>query len=333
MAEQQLGDLELGIVVIGSGSFLTHKHDPTIIRIIEPWALGHRQTWNYEALERYGERVILRRRWNVDDFRAGRVARCSVCSAGTQISEIQKMSMFNADGGSFSLTFKSSTTAALDYDINAATLQVDLEDLFDVGPGNIKVTGGPINLKPMYLEFFGNLGGRNQPLMTADYSGLTDSNGMSPLMSIEQIRKGTDQQQRIASAYKQSGDSYCDSCFGTNFEGGFEPIIYITYALISDQQQETTRSVSGVLQNENPFGQFPPYPPLEEFDLLIRVLEWDTDGLTPLTEENRFQLSEMKPTTLRTGPATPTESMLIGQVCNINIVPKDNTLQNVRVIA
>lgn len=53
------------------------------IQDTEDWATSHQQELHWEALTRYGERVILKRKWQVEDFKSGLVSRCSRCADGS----------------------------------------------------------------------------------------------------------------------------------------------------------------------------------------------------------------------------------------------------------
>ena len=79
-----------------------------------------------------------------------------------------------AHGGSFTLTFDdgtSETTVPLDFDADAATLESALENLPNIGAGNILVSGAPGG--PFAIEFTGALGNADQPLLIADGTNLT----------------------------------------------------------------------------------------------------------------------------------------------------------------
>ncbi len=53
-----------------------------ITKQVEQWAHGREQIVHIEALQTYGERILLRNRWRTEDFLAGRVGRCLQCHAG-----------------------------------------------------------------------------------------------------------------------------------------------------------------------------------------------------------------------------------------------------------
>lgn len=53
-----------------------------VVKSIEQWAVSHEQEWNSEALQTYGEKVLIRQRWQSRDFEAGLVNRCTECHDG-----------------------------------------------------------------------------------------------------------------------------------------------------------------------------------------------------------------------------------------------------------
>lgn len=55
---------------------------PIYVQDIEDWAVSQQQEYHLEALLRFGERVVLKRRWQVEDHKNGLVSRCTQCSDG-----------------------------------------------------------------------------------------------------------------------------------------------------------------------------------------------------------------------------------------------------------
>jgi hypothetical protein len=53
-----------------------------VVKLLEPFAVAHEQEWHLEALQTWGERVVIRRVFTVEDLRAGLTTRCAVCNAG-----------------------------------------------------------------------------------------------------------------------------------------------------------------------------------------------------------------------------------------------------------
>ena len=75
-------------------------------------------------------------------------------------------------GGTYTITFNGQTTAAIAYNATAATVQAALEALSNVVPGDIAVTGGPVDTAALTLTFYGNLIG-NVNQVTVDTTNLT----------------------------------------------------------------------------------------------------------------------------------------------------------------
>ena len=282
-----------------------------VVKYLEPWARTHQQRWHSEALQMFGEKVVVRHRWNIQDYALGRVTRCSACSAGVRLNEQQRIRVIGATGGTFTLTFAGQTTDPIDFNATATQVQNALLALEVNSAGDVSVADGSISSPGLTIEFRGQWAtAESIPNMTYDASNLLVS-GSVEILQIRPSTGGQSTQERVAAIYKQAGDSWCTSCYGIGFEGGFEPIIYVTYALIGDQQQETTRSRTGAIQKEDPTVQFSFEPQVQEFDLLARVFEWESDGITPVRIGGRFLLREMKPNTIRTGPGSPDDSIAI----------------------
>src|SRR4051812_32347027 len=115
-----------------------------VVKYVEPWARTHQQRWHSEALQMFGERVVVRHRWNIQDYALGRVSRCATCSAGVRLNEQQRVRTVGSSGGTFTLTFAGQTTAAIPYDASGTELTAALVDLDVNAPGDVLVTGGRI---------------------------------------------------------------------------------------------------------------------------------------------------------------------------------------------
>lgn len=75
--------------------------------------------------------------------------------------------------GNFTITYSAQTTAAIAFDATAAAIQLALEALSNLAPGDVVVSGGPINTTPVVIIFQGTLAGVNQTQITVDSTGLT----------------------------------------------------------------------------------------------------------------------------------------------------------------
>ena len=88
------------------------------------------------------------------------------------VDEIQRLhTSGTVTGGSFTLTFDDGqtqdTTADIPYDATAAQVQSALEDLDNIEPGDVEVTGGALPGDPIDIRFTGNLAGRDVAEMVA----------------------------------------------------------------------------------------------------------------------------------------------------------------------
>ncbi len=88
-------------------------------------------------------------------------------------NETQAIRVFNADGGTFTLTFAGQTTGALPFNATAAQVQTALEALANIAPGDVVVTGGPANTGNLSVSFRQAYAVTNVPELTADSAALT----------------------------------------------------------------------------------------------------------------------------------------------------------------
>lgn len=320
-----------------------------IIKYVEPWVHTLAQRWHSEALQTYGEKVIVRHRWNIEDYAQGRVSRCMDCSASVRLNEQQRVRVVNATGGTFTLTFDGQTTLPLPYNATAFQVQSALEALSSIDPGDVLVTGTAT--AGFLIEFRGRYAYTDVSLLVAS-SFLSPSGAFVEVINIQSTLPSASS--RVAQVYKQGGEAWCTSCYGVGFEGGFEPVIYICWAIVSDEPSDTTLDKSGHIQRADPMVQMPNRPHLEEFDLIARVQEWEADGITPRTVRSRYVLGEVHPVTVRTGPAStdftvslyppdrasvlqtpedhPDAMFVIGQTAVISRIPFDHVWNQVPLI-
>ncbi|HWK27577.1 MAG TPA: ThuA domain-containing protein [Solirubrobacter sp.] len=87
-------------------------------------------------------------------------------------NETQTLRITNATGGTFTLTFNGQTTAALAHNATAAQIQAALEALSNIDPGDIAVTGGPINSANVSVNFRGAFAETNVNQITGDTAAL-----------------------------------------------------------------------------------------------------------------------------------------------------------------
>lgn len=107
----------------------------------------------------------------------------SICTTpGTD--EVQTVTV-TATGGTFTLSFGGSTTAALAFNAAAATVRAALEALPSIGGGNVTVTGGPGGTAAYTVTFSDELGNVEQ--MTANGAALT---GTAPSVTVATTTQG-----------------------------------------------------------------------------------------------------------------------------------------------
>jgi hypothetical protein len=132
-------------------------------------------------------------------------------------------------------------------------------------------------------------------------------------------------QKRASKVYRQSGNSYCPTCYGTTFTGGFQPMVYHIYMLAADSPEVRQKLSTGQFWKENPQVQFSHTPKIRQGDLVIRISQWK-DGL-PVEEDGRFQVSNTIPHSIRTGLRVSNDTIhTISQTCTLENVWPDHPL-------
>jgi hypothetical protein len=106
-----------------------------------------------------------------------------------QYDETQSITITGAPtGGTFTLTFGGNTTAAINWNDPASTVQTRLQALASIGAGNALVTGGPGPATPFIVEFAGTMAKTSEALITLTTNSLTG--GSSPSVAIARIQGG-----------------------------------------------------------------------------------------------------------------------------------------------
>ncbi len=85
-------------------------------------------------------------------------------------------------GGTWTLTFDGATTSTIAYNATAAAVRSAIEQLPNVSPGDVVVSGGPGPGTPYVVAFGGQYTGTDVPAMTASGAGLTG--GTSPAVGV-----------------------------------------------------------------------------------------------------------------------------------------------------
>jgi hypothetical protein len=115
--------------------------------------------------------------------------RAAAFTIQTQCDEVQTVTITGSPtGGTFTLTFGGNTTAAINWNDSAATVQTRLTALASIGSNNATVSGGPGPATPFTVEFIGTLADASQSLITLNNNSLTG--GVSPSVSITRAQGG-----------------------------------------------------------------------------------------------------------------------------------------------
>ena len=108
--------------------------------------------------------------------------------AGTS-DEVQTVTITGGPtGGTFTLTYSGQTTAGIPYNASAAAVQTALENLSNIGVGDVVVTGGPGPGTPYTVTFGGALADTNVAQMTASGASLTG--GTTPAVNVTTATAG-----------------------------------------------------------------------------------------------------------------------------------------------
>lgn len=88
-------------------------------------------------------------------------------------NEVQSLTIGGAGLTSFTITYSGQTTASIPVAAVAATVQAELEALSNLAPGDVIVTGGPLETGPFFIEFAGTLADTNVAAVTTTPTGGT----------------------------------------------------------------------------------------------------------------------------------------------------------------
>lgn len=102
-------------------------------------------------------------------------------------TEAQTVTLTNATGGTFTLSFQGQTTAAIPYNAASSAVDTALEALSTIGTGNVVVTGSAGG--PYLVTFAGDLAEQALPALTANGASLT---GSSPTIAVTETTPGVD---------------------------------------------------------------------------------------------------------------------------------------------
>jgi hypothetical protein len=102
-------------------------------------------------------------------------------------NEQQTVTVLNATGGTFTLTYDGQTTAAINHNASATDVSTALINLNNIGSNDVSVTKDGTTYT---VTFVGSLGGTNVPALTADGALLT---GTSPTVTIATTVTGATQ--------------------------------------------------------------------------------------------------------------------------------------------
>jgi hypothetical protein len=196
---------------------------------------------------------------------------------GSSVNEVQTLTITGTPtGGTFRLSFKSVSTAAIAFNASAAAVQAALEAISTVGTGNVVATGGPLPATAVVLTFQGQLAGTNVPLITVNTPAFTG--GTTPTATVAETTPGSGLYDPLGSWFPLGGT-----------KNGVNPTMNNTEDEFTIDQQKVA---VGVLPNE---------------------WTWTfTTSLVEVTPENLAFAWDMGPVTLNTLPAVPEKQFGFG---------------------
>lgn len=127
----------------------------------------------------------------------------------TTVNERQAITFdYLPSGGTWTLTFKSQTTAALAYNISAVDLQTALEALSNIGVGDVDVisTTTPSGVIVWTVNYTGALAAKDQPDLLIDTSGLTG--GPAVVVQTQQGGEGDNEVKLITFINSPTGGTF-----------------------------------------------------------------------------------------------------------------------------
>lgn len=110
-------------------------------------------------------------------------------------NEVVTVTLTDAEGGTFTLTFDGDTTAALDYDAVADDVETALEALSGIEVGDVVVSGAAGG--PYRIEFQGNLASQDVGAVTADGASLDGSTPSIGIVETTTGGVGVDEEQTV----------------------------------------------------------------------------------------------------------------------------------------
>lgn len=111
----------------------------------------------------------------------------STLTTDAATDEVQVVTVADATGGTFTLTYSGQTTSAIAYNATAAALTEALEELSNIGEGDIGVgRSGSVYT----VSFMGSLADTNVAQLTADDSSLTGEEGDTPTVTVSTTTAG-----------------------------------------------------------------------------------------------------------------------------------------------
>lgn len=138
-------------------------------------------------------------------------------SSGVELPAVDEVQTITSvlTSGTFTLTFEGQTTASINWNDSAATVDTRLEALSNVAAGDVVVTGGPLNENPVVVTFANNLAASDRSLITTSSGNVT----------VDETTRG-----RAQEAFTFEGSHNIPPTGGSNYG----PQIHLWSKLVSD---------------------------------------------------------------------------------------------------
>lgn len=153
-------------------------------------------------------------------------------------------------------------------------------------------------------------------------------------LSMYHVNRDEENQPRCAcfdSDYGANQSATCPYCYATTFAGGIKEV-WRVWGIMTDDDEDETKSKNGVWMKEGHQVQLEPWPELIQNDYILRVKQWDTSRQAPLILGSFYVISSMQDVTLRTGNRYGGSAEdRIAQKATISLLPESHPINTFQV--
>lgn len=164
------------------------------------------------------------------------------------VDEQQTITVTDATGGTFTITYDGQTTGSIAHDGSAGVVLAALEALSNIDPGDVTVSGGPLDTGPVTVTFIGALAGTDVPEMTVT-SSLTGAGGET--VDVDTIRAGaaaqTGQERTVTLALVDDAGADVSSGVKTTVQAAIEAEREVNWDVFVIDPTRTTINVAATV--------------------------------------------------------------------------------------